>query len=145
MTPEPSNHEPLDRDTRDAVSDVLIRYATGIDSSDWDLFRTCFTDDVVADYGDIGVWNGVEEITEWMRVVHEPCGHTLHRITNIAVMPNGPGRARARAYIDAIVLGPDNATGAHATGFYDDELVETNAGWRIAHRTFTSAFVEGIG
>ncbi len=63
------------------------RYATGIDRRDWDLFRTCFTDDCEADYGEIGLWHGVDEITEWMRVVHDACGHTLHRITNIAVSP----------------------------------------------------------
>ena len=138
--------ETIDRETRDGVSDVLIKYATGIDSKNWELLATCFTEDVEADYGaDIGVWKGVDEIVEWMRVVHEACGHTLHRITNIAVTPAGPGQAKARAYVDALVLGPDNASGAHATGFYDDELVETPDGWRIARRTFTTAFVEGIG
>ncbi len=136
----------IDRDTRDAVSDVLIRYATGIDSKDWGLLATCFTADVEANYGDdIGVWNDVDGIVEWMRVVHEACGHTLHRITNIAITPAGPGRVTARAYVDAIVLGPDNASGAHATGFYDDELIETPDGWRISRRTFTTVLVEGIG
>lgn len=140
MTPEP-----IDRDTHDAVSDVLVRYASGIDRRDWVLFRTCFTDDVVADYGDIGSWNGGDEIVEWMRVVHDACGHTLHRITNIVVAAAGPSRATARSYVDAVVLGPDNANGAHATGFYDDELVKTPGGWCIARRTFTPVFVEGIG
>ena len=31
-----------------------MRYATGIDRRDWALLRSCFTDDCVADYGDIG-------------------------------------------------------------------------------------------
>ena len=53
----------LDRDTRDAVTDVLVRYASGIDGRDWPLLRTCFTDDCDADYGDIGHWRGGDEIT----------------------------------------------------------------------------------
>lgn len=135
----------IDRDTRDAVTDVLLRYASGIDGRDWELFRTCFTDDVAADYGDIGSWTGVEQITRWMQEVHDACGHTLHRITNVVVHPVAAGRVAARSYVDAVVLGPDNATGAHATGFYDDELIDTDDGWRIARRTFTTVFVEGIG
>lgn len=137
--------EPIDRTVRDAVGDVLVRYATGIDSRNWGLFATCFTDDVEADYGDIGTWHGVDEITEWMRVVHDACGHTLHRITNVAVSPAGPGRAEARSYVDALVLGPDNLRGAHAAGYYDDELVETPEGWRISRRRFTSVLVRAVG
>ncbi len=56
-----TNHE----DRLDIV-DVLIRYATGIDRRDWPLFRTVFTDDCVLDYGQIGAWNGVDAVTEFM-------------------------------------------------------------------------------
>src|SRR4029450_12737015 len=77
--------EPLRRGVRQDVAGVGVRYATGIDSRYWDLFRTCFTDDCEADYGDIGVWHGADEITAWMREVHEACGPTPHRINNIVV------------------------------------------------------------
>ncbi len=50
----------LDTRTRLDIADVLVRYATGIDRRDWTLFRSCFTDDCVADYGDIGVWHGAD-------------------------------------------------------------------------------------
>ena len=53
----------VDREVRAAVTDVLVRYASGIDRRDWDLFRTCFTDDCEADYGEIGVWHGADVIT----------------------------------------------------------------------------------
>ena len=133
----------VDREVRQDVGDVLVRYATGIDRRDWDLFRTCFTDDCEADYGQIGLWHGVNEITEWMRVVHDACGHTLHRITNIAVSPGADG-VTARSYVEALVLGPDNDAGVRATGFYDDELVDTPDGWRIARRTFTLVRQEAV-
>jgi 3-phenylpropionate/cinnamic acid dioxygenase small subunit len=134
------------------VAAVLVRYASGIDRRDWALFRTCFTDGCEADYGDIGVWHGGDEITEWMRATHEPCGPTLHRITNVAVEP-GPGgsggsgrdRATARSYVDALVMGPDGTGGVRAAGTYDDELVRTPDGWRIARRRFTTVLVEPVG
>jgi len=31
---------------RAAISDVLIRYATGVDTRDWPLLRSCFTDEI---------------------------------------------------------------------------------------------------
>ena len=133
----------VDREVRQDVADVLVRYATGIDRRDWALFRTCFTDDCEADYGEIGVWHGVDEITEWMRVVHDACGHTLHRITNIVVSPGEDGVV-ARSYVEALVLGPDTGAGVRADGFYDDELVETTDGWRIARRTFTLVRQEAV-
>jgi hypothetical protein len=35
----------VDREVREDVTEVLVRYATGIDTRDWELFRSCFTDD----------------------------------------------------------------------------------------------------
>ena len=132
---------PVDRDTRQDVADLLVRYATGIDRRDWELFRTCFTADCEADYGEIGVWHSADEITKWMRETHEPCGHTMHRITNPAVVSSATGVA-ARSYVDAIVMFGDNQSGTRATGFYDDELVATDDGWKIASRRFTMVMLQ---
>jgi 3-phenylpropionate/cinnamic acid dioxygenase small subunit len=128
----------------DDIGDVLLRYATGIDRRQWDVFRSCFTDDCLADYGDIGTWHGADEITEWMRTVHDPCGPTLHRITNIVVDQGGGDRASSRCYVDAIVFGPEGSGGAHAVGYYEDELVRTGDGWRISRRRFTPVHMEAI-
>jgi 3-phenylpropionate/cinnamic acid dioxygenase small subunit len=130
----------VDREVRQDVADVLVRYATGIDRRDWALFRTCFTGDCEADYGEIGVWHGADAITEWMARAHAGCGHTMHRITNQAISPNGDGVV-ARSYVDAIVMAPDNRSGTRAVGYYDDELVCTDDGWRIARRRFTMVLV----
>ena len=104
------------------VSAVIVRYATGIDRRDWVAFRSCFTDDCEADYGDIGAWHSADEITTWMREVHDSCGQTMHRITNQVVELCTDG-VTARSYVDALVFGPDNISGARSAGFYDDGLV----------------------
>jgi 3-phenylpropionate/cinnamic acid dioxygenase small subunit len=133
--------ESVDRAIRQDVADVLIRYATGIDRRDWELFRSCFTEDCDVEYPDIGVWHSAEEITEWMRTVHDRCGHTLHRISNQVVSARDGGVA-ARSYVDGIVMFPDNQAGSRATGFYDDELIDTADGWKIARRRFTLVFLQ---
>lgn len=132
-----------DREDRQDISDVLVRYATGIDSRDWSLFRTVFTDDCVLDYGEIGVWNGVDAVVEFMVSAHDMAGHTLHRITNQAAVVTGD-TATARAYVDAVIMSQDNTSGVNAAGFYDDELVRTGTGWRIARRLFTTVFVRAV-
>jgi 3-phenylpropionate/cinnamic acid dioxygenase small subunit len=135
----------VDRPAEDLVADVLVRYATGIDGRDWDLLRSCFTTDCEADYGDIGSWHGADEITGWMRDVHEGCGYTLHRITNIAVQMIDGDHAEARCYVDALVLVADNQSGAQARGVYEDQLVRSGHEWRVRHRVYTMVHLQAVG
>ena len=133
----------IDAATRQDVVEVLVRYATGIDRRDWALFRSCFTTDCDVDYGEIGVWHGADAITTYMDQTHAACGYTLHRITNEAISPDGDG-VTARSYVDAIIMDAENQSGIRAVGFYDDELVATADGWKIARRCFTMVLVESI-
>ncbi|MFV8244100.1 nuclear transport factor 2 family protein [Mycolicibacterium peregrinum] len=125
------------------IIDVLVRYATGIDRRDWPLFRTVFTDDCVLDYGEIGQWDGVDAVTEFMDQVHAMAGHTLHRLSNHAIAVDGD-TATARTYVDSLIMAQDNSSGVNGIGFYDDELVRTTAGWQIARRRFTPVRVIAV-
>ena len=51
---------------KEQITEVLIRYATGIDSKDWVLLRTCWTEDVDVDYGEVGRYSGADAITGLM-------------------------------------------------------------------------------
>ena len=133
----------MTRDDRQEISDVLVRYATGIDTRDWPLFRTVFTDDCELDYGEIGTWRGVDAVVDFMTAAHEIAGYTLHRITNQAATVDGD-TATARAYIDALIMSQDNTSGVSAVGFYNDELVRTDTGWRIRRRTFTPVLLRTV-
>src|SRR5579875_3499738 len=125
-----------EREDRQDIVDGLVRYATGIDRRDWPLFRTVFTEDCELDYGEIGVWRGVDAVTEFMQQAHAMAGHTLHRLSNQVIAVNGDS-AEARTYVDALIMVDDNQ-GVNGIGYYDDEIVRTDAGWRIARRRFTT-------
>lgn len=131
-------------DARQEISDALLRYATGIDRRDWPLFRTVFTDDCELDYGEVGCWHGVDAVAEFMQQAHAMAGHTMHRLTNQVITVDGDS-AQARTYVDALIMLPDNNSGVNAVGFYDDDFIRTEEGWRIARRRFTQVRVAAIG
>jgi uncharacterized protein (TIGR02246 family) len=133
-----------EREDRQDISDLLVRYATGIDRRDWALFRTVFTDDCELDYGVIGAWQGVDAVTEFMEQVHAMAGHTMHRLSNRAITLDGD-RATARTYIDGLIMAGDNTSGVNAIGFYDDQIVRTEDGWRIARRRYTQVRLSTVG
>lgn len=133
-----------EHDDRQDISDLLVRYATGIDRRDWPLFRTVFTADCELDYGEIGAWAGVDAVTEFMEQAHAMAGHTLHRLTNQAIAVDGD-TAVARTYVDALIMLQDNESGVNGIGVYDDDIVRTADGWRIARRRFTAVRVSQVG
>lgn len=124
------------------ITAVLVRYATGIDSRDWALFRTCFTEDCRLDYGPLGSWDSRESVTRFMELSHS--GPSLHRLSNFAITVEG-GQARSRCYVDAVVYGPGGWGGARAIGYYDDVLVAGNEGWQIARRRHTGVSMRFLG
>jgi uncharacterized protein (TIGR02246 family) len=133
-----------EREDRQDISDLLVRYASGIDRRDWALFRSVFTDDCELDYGEIGAWRGVEAVAEFMETVHAPAGHTLHRLSNLAIAVDGDSAA-ARTYVDVLVMAGDNKSGINAAGFYDDDIARTENGWRIARRRYTQVRLSTVG
>jgi 3-phenylpropionate/cinnamic acid dioxygenase small subunit len=133
-----------ERQDRQDISEVLLRYATGIDRRDWPLFRTVFTDDCELNYGEVGSWHGVDAITEFMQQAHEMASHTMHRLTNQVITVDGD-TAQSRTYVDALIMLGEGNSGVNAAGFYDDELIRTENGWRVARREFVQVRVAPVG
>jgi 3-phenylpropionate/cinnamic acid dioxygenase small subunit len=136
--------DPKVRQDKQEIADVLLRYATGIDRRDWPLFRTVFTDDCRLDYGEIGSFEGVDAITDFMQQAHSMAGHTMHRLTNQVITVVGD-KAESRTYVDALIMMSDSNSGVNAAGFYDDELVRGDEGWRVARRHFIQVRVAQVG
>ena len=54
---------------REDICQVLYRYATAIDTRDWDLLATCFTDDLEADFRSFGGREVVKGKAQWLEVI----------------------------------------------------------------------------
>lgn len=119
------------------IADIMIRYATGIDARDDEILRSCWAEDCVADYGEVGVFRSPTEVMDFMREAHKDMPATYHRISNISTEVAGD-TATTRSYFHGLM---DLGGGAwvDAYGHYDDELVRSPGGWKIRHRRVTIA------
>ncbi|MGD0312011.1 MAG: nuclear transport factor 2 family protein [Acidimicrobiales bacterium] len=121
---------------RAEIVDVLVRYATAIDTKDWRLFRTCFADEVTANYSDIGSWNGVEDLTAFMVSAHGGMGRTQHSLSNFVIEIAGD-QCHSLTYVHAVtVLARHLDDWIDTIGTYEDQLERRADGWHITSRIF---------
>jgi 3-phenylpropionate/cinnamic acid dioxygenase small subunit len=121
---------------REEIVSLLIRYARAIDTKDWKLLRSCFTDEATSDYGDIGSWRGAGDLVRFMEDAHAGMGPTQHLLSNFQIEVHGD-QASSFAYVHAVtVLASSPDDWIDTIGTYEDSLRCGVDGWRIAHRTF---------
>ena len=134
---------------RQAIVDVVVQYATGVDRRDWELYASCFTDPCEFDFSG---WRGQPPVTlsprEWATRVRATNGNfdtTQHLSTNHVVTFESPDRAicvsnmHAQHWFSADRLRelghpadpPDGPRWCTLGGFYTNTVVRTAEGWRI--------------
>ena len=138
---------------RAAIIDVLSNYATGLDARDWQLWRSIFLDEVLFD---LSSWTGQPgRVLNADRVVAAQAREfaelstTQHFMTNHRVTITGD-RARLLAHMRAEHWIPLDASAGNRTterytmfGYYDDKLVRTINGWKIAEMQLNVTHTEG--
>ena len=144
MTPgvPPSPQELADRA---AIVDVLHAYARGVDDRDWDAVRALFTPDADLDYsGATGPKGDPETVLGWVRSMLEMAIlASQHLFSNIVVTVDGDTATAAIELFNPMLVPSEPQPLLFLLGGrYDDRLVRTPDGWRIAarvHRTTWSA------
>ncbi len=80
------------------IDDLLTRYATAVDTRDWDLYRSVFTADAVIDYTSSGGIRGeLAEVTEWLSDALSGFSMSQHMVTNRDIRVAGDA-ATSRSY-----------------------------------------------
>jgi 3-phenylpropionate/cinnamic acid dioxygenase small subunit len=111
------------------INDLLTRYAHSVDSKDWALYRSVFTDDAFIDYESAGGIKGDrEEVAKWLEKTMAGFPMTQHLISNIDVKIDGD-RASVRAMFYNPMGMPSGKT-FWCGGFYNHSLVRTADGWK---------------
>jgi len=128
------------------INDLLIRYTKSIDEKDWALLDSCFTPDAELDYvSSGGIQGAYPEVRAWLEKALAAFPTTAHYVSNSEVQLDGDrASARTAVYNPMFFPNPDGSQHHFAVGaYYVDELVRTDAGWRIARRREDQAFLEG--
>ncbi len=129
---------------RVAVSEVLDDYARGVDSKDWDLVLSVFTDDAVLDYSATGGPKGsAQEVVDWIATSVTPMVMTQHHITNRHITLDGDDAVCVAELFAPIGMpaGDGKMSLLFTGGSYNDRLRRTPDGWKIATRTFERSWL----
>ena len=126
------------------IVNTINLYAIGVDSRQWRLFDQVFTPDAVTDFGGPAMFSGLATIKQMFEVIHAPFDATQHATRGHHVTVSGDS-ATCLSYFHARFLrnvGEDDNM-YEASGWYDDRLIRTAAGWRIQHRTCRTVWSGG--
>jgi hypothetical protein len=129
-----------------AMHDLVMTYAEAIDTKDWQLFRTCFTDDCAMSYGEPwGLIEGLDSLTDFVDYFHEPLDNSRHGTGNFRIDTIDADTATGRCSVDALLVqaGSDGGDTLRVVGAYIDRFAKGSDGWRFAHRVFTPIHSEG--
>jgi ketosteroid isomerase-like protein len=120
---------------RIALQDVMLRYAAGVDERDFEMYRSCFTDDVeVLGFGAETV-HGREAWIAYVRKALERFGATQHMLGPQLARVQGD-RAQCRTDVQALhYLKEPEGQILTLWATYETEMMRTPDGWKISrHR-----------
>lgn len=111
------------------INQVLARYGQIVDTRCWGSLAQVFTADAVFDTSEFG--RGCLEGLDAIRAMFEGSSPPYSvNIVNV-VVSDGDAPGKARAYSKNIGFLPKGKVGSAS---YDDDLVKTPDGWRVARR-----------
>ena len=115
------------------IAALLYRYARAVDTKDWELYRSVFTDDAYNDYSSAGAAAGSrDEVADWLSQGFGAIPWTMHYITNIESDITGDTALVRAMFYDPMQL-PGMSEMSSCGGYYHHELVRTSDGWRSRH------------
>lgn len=115
------------------INALLHRYARAVDTKDWELYRSVFTEDAHIDYSSAGAATGSrDEVADWLSEGFAAIPMSMHYITNVeADFEDGDGDvASVRAMFYNPMQLPGMSEMSYCGGYYHHELVRTPDGWR---------------
>jgi hypothetical protein len=117
-------------DDRSQIIELLHRYALAIDTADWVLLRSLFSDDARADYSSVGQYvegdsevRGADAIVAWLQAALAPFPDVLHFMSNHLVDLHGD-RAETVSYMHVLHM--------EMGGIYRCEARRTPGGWKLS-------------
>lgn len=123
-------------DDKAEIIEALNMYGFALDARAWDLFDRVFTPDVEAVFGPAGAaWVGLDVFKKSFAEFHDTLDSHVHTMMGQIVHVDGD-TANAFSYGNWLLVrhAAEGGSSWLGTGYYDDELVRTEDGWRIKRR-----------
>jgi hypothetical protein len=135
--------EPTELSDRSEIIDLTIAYTWALDTKQVELLRDVFHADATALLRGREC-NGVDEIVARIGGSLTRFDLTQHLIGNHQVRIDGDtATCRCQLQSQHTRFGLEGGENYTIAGMYLDELVRTEAGWRIMHRTMQQTWTEG--
>jgi 3-phenylpropionate/cinnamic acid dioxygenase small subunit len=131
-----------------AICRTLYRFAAGIDTRDWELYRSVFTDDIELDYSSYRPGSvGHMRADDWVArgsVLFTGLDATQHCLYNPLVSVAGDV-ADLTMYVQAehFLTNADGDNWFTLGGYYRDRLVREESGWKIAEKKLVVTWNRG--
>lgn len=128
-----------------AIVNTVNLYPIAVDSMQWALFDKVFTEDAETDFGGAAVFTGLANIKQVFDAIHAPFKATQHAARGHHVSVIGD-TATCVSYVHAHFIRDVAGEGGNmfeSIGWYDDTLVRTSLGWRIARRVCRTTWSGG--
>ncbi|MEE3331589.1 MAG: nuclear transport factor 2 family protein [Myxococcota bacterium] len=128
------------------IQDLLVRYSHCIDTQNIDALDDIFTPDAFIDYSAFGGSTGdLEHTKAFLKKSLAIFKSSQHMISNIMLEIDGDTATGRTICHNPMVLGKGDEENVFVCGlWYVDELVRTDAGWRIRKRSEDRSFIDGM-
>lgn len=128
---------------RAEIVDLAIRYTWALDTKRLDDLRDVFVADATALLHGVAC-EGVDAIIERIGGALLRLDATQHLVGNHLVEVDGDTAThRCQLQGQHVLAGTDGGDTYVVAGYYDDRLVRTDEGWRIAHREMHGTWTSG--
>jgi hypothetical protein len=121
------------------ITETITRYSYGLDQRRWEEWDLAFTDDAVIDFSAFGMTPASPADVRQIFSQGDPLRISgQHLLSNIVIRLDGD-TATTHAEFTMVTLARVEGTRlvrrARAGGWYEDQLVRSDAGWRIRRHT----------
>jgi hypothetical protein len=112
------------------IVSLLNKYARAVDTEDWPLYGSLFTDDAHIDYSAAGLGSGTpEEAVAVLSKQQAAITMGMHYVTNIESQIDGDVARVVAMWFNAVRL-PNTSQNSYFGGRWHHEMVRTSDGWR---------------
>jgi hypothetical protein len=128
---------------REDIIDLAVRYTWALDTKDVEDLRNVFAPEATAMLRGVEC-NGVDEIIARIGGSILRLDRTQHLVGNHQVTVDGDsGTHRCHLQSQHVREGVEGGDNFIVGGYYEDRVVRTPDGWRIAHRLMQQTWSEG--